>query len=51
MEKEKGALEGAKSEAEHYLSMQRDMALKQHSLYSRYMYVVHPNDVIMMSST
>ena len=38
VEKEKGDLEGAKNEAEHYLSLQRNMATKQHRLYQRYMY-------------
>ena len=37
VEKEKGDLEGAKNEAEHYLSLQREMASKQHTLYRRYM--------------
>ena len=37
VEKEKGDLEGAKNEAEHYLSLQREMASKQHTLYQRYM--------------
>ncbi len=37
VEKEKASLEGAKAEAEHYLSLQLDMSTKQNSLYSRYM--------------
>ena len=37
VEKEKGDLEGAKNEAEHYLSLQRNMATQQHRLYQRYM--------------
>lgn len=36
-EKEKVDLEGAKDEAEFYLSLQRNKAMKQHSLYSKYM--------------
>lgn len=36
-EKEKSDLEGAKDEAEHYLSLQTEKAKKQQTLYSKYM--------------
>lgn len=36
-EKDKNALEGAKEEAEHYLSLKKEKALKQHTLFSKYM--------------
>ncbi|XP_019848995.1 PREDICTED: structural maintenance of chromosomes protein 4-like [Amphimedon queenslandica] len=38
VEKEKDSLEGAKNEAEHYLSLKKEAALKQYTLYERYKY-------------
>ena len=37
-EQEKTDLEGAKDEAEYYLSLQDEKALKQHTIFSKFMY-------------